>query len=125
VHSPGCATKPRRDGCTELEPMMVLLVACIGAGCTSAWIMFMLFGPVPAPRRPLLVPRAIAQGPTTAEASAASPSLPAPDTWLAPTLADLVPCRREARRVAAPILRRPRFDTPPVFEIEECTRVDR
>jgi hypothetical protein len=98
--------------------MMVLLLACIAAGCTSAWIVYMLFGPVPSPRRPLLIPRVFSEAPITAQPADATS-----DPWLeAPTLAQVV--TREERPIAAPIVHRPRFVAPQIFDLVECTRLD-
>jgi hypothetical protein len=99
--------------------MMVLLLACVAAGCTSAWIVFMLFGPVPSPRRPLVVPRLV---PTMASPPVSAATVP--EAWFEPpTLADATPFRSEPP-IVQPVLRRPRFVEPRAFDVEERTRLD-
>jgi hypothetical protein len=96
--------------------MMVLMVACIAAGCTSAWIVYMLFGPVPAPRPPLLVPRILPEGPSAT-------AVTVDDEWIeGPTLAEVA--RRPERPIVQTILRKPRFVAPRPFDLEERTRLD-
>jgi hypothetical protein len=104
--------------------MGILLLACIASCGVSAWIMFALYGPPPAPRPLLVVARALPDVPLV------PPAMADADAWIeGPTCAEAEVPVAPARPIAAPVLRRPRFErfelrTAPtrVFAYEERTQ---
>lgn len=102
-----------------------LLVACLVALGTSGCILLALYGPLPPPRRRLLIARALP------DPAGVVPVPSTPETWIeGPTFTDEEESVRslELEPIAQPILRRPRFDlrTAPVraFQFEDVTHFD-
>jgi hypothetical protein len=100
-----------------------LLVVCLVALGTSGCILFALFGPLPPPRRKLVIPRTLPEPMTLTPAT--------PETWIeGPTFTEDEESVHsiEIQPIVQPILRRPRFElrTAPVraFEFEDATQFD-
>jgi len=104
--------------------MGILLLACIVAGCASGWIVFVLYGPPPAPKPLLVVARALPEP----NRFAIAPTMAPPEAWLeGPTFHDATAPAAPAP-IVQPVLRRPRFEvrTAPlrVFAYEDRTTFD-
>ena len=104
--------------------MGILLLACIVAGCASGWIVFALYGPPPAPKPLLVVPRALPEP----IGFAMAPTVAPPEAWIeGPTFQDAV-APAAVSPIVQPVLRRPRFEirTAPVrvFAYEDRTTFD-